>query len=125
MQLPDAVIGGFIGSVLGLGSALLLEWVKSRRESKSRERERELTLKKETYLPLINAFTEGVTLFLAIPPAHYSKLADLKLSQAAQNAIGAIGLISTERVLRAVNAASKQLGGDSMRLMTLKLDEAN
>jgi hypothetical protein len=107
-----------------LVSALLLEWVKSRREWKSRERDRELTLKKETYLPLVNALTEGMTLFLSIPQTPHAKLADLKLSQDAQNALGATGLIASERVLAAVNAASKQLGGGIMRLMTFKLDEA-
>lgn len=124
MQLSDAAIGGLIGSVMGLASTHLIEWVKSRRDWKSKERARELELKRDAYLPLVNAFTEGMMVFLSIPTTHYSKLAELKLSREAQNALGATGLIASERVISAVNEASKQLARGNFRLMTAKLDEA-
>lgn len=124
MNISDALIGGLIGSVLGLISTYVMEWVKSRRDWKTKERTRELELKRDAYRPLVNAFTEGMTLFTLIPQTHYSKLADLKLSSEAQNAIGGSGLIASAPVIGAVNTASKQLAQGCFRLMSAKVDEA-
>ena len=127
MKISDAVLGAIIalsGVLITMISTHVIEWVKSSRERETARRQRELSLKREIYLPLVQAFTEGVTLFTSIPGAHHSKLSELTLSKSSQNALAAKDLIGSDSVMIAVNSASKQLAQGILRLMTLKLDEA-
>lgn len=127
MNVSDTVIGALIalsGVLLTQVSVQIADWIRSSRERKQAQRDRELSLKRDIYVPLVHAFTEGVNLLIAIPQAHHSKLTDLRLSQAAQNALAAKDLIASDRVMSAVNIAANQLAQGTMRLLTLKLDEA-
>jgi len=127
MRVPDAVTGALIaltGVLLTQVSLHVIEWIRTKRDRERAQRERQLLLKRDAYLPLVHAFAEGMTLFLSIPQTHHSKLSELKLSQDAQNALGTASLIANERVISAVNNASKQLARGSLRLMTAKIEEA-
>ncbi|NJD90535.1 MAG: hypothetical protein FIA91_03320 [Geobacter sp.] len=127
MKISDTVVGAIIalsGVLLTLLSTHVMEWVKSSRERENAGRQRELSLKREVYLPLVQAFTEGMSLFTSIPGAHHSKLSELTLSRQSQNALAAKDLIGSNGVMVAVNSAAKQLAQGMLRLMTLKLDEA-
>jgi len=120
--ITGAIIA-LVGVALTLISGHIFEWIKASRAKKESQRQRELDLKRELYLPLVQAFTEGVNLFIAIPQAHHTKLADLRLSQAAQNALAAKDLIANERVITAVSTVGKQLVLGLQKLMLVKLDE--
>jgi len=118
-----AAIFALIGVLIAQISLHLIEWTKSRREQQRARRERELSLKRETYLPLVNALSEQMSLFLSIPGTHHTKLAEWKLSPDSQRALGTIGLIGSEQVIDALNQASKQLTRGSMRLIASKMEE--
>jgi len=127
MLIADAVMGALIalsGVLLTQISVHIGDWIKSAREQGQAQQQRELSLKRDIYLPLVHAFTEGINLFIAIPQADHSQLAELKLSQTAQNALAAKDLIASDCVMSAVNSAAKQLAQGTMRLMALKMDEA-
>ena len=124
--MSDTIIGAIIALssvVLTLISGHITEWIKASHAKKEAQRQHELGLKREIYLPLIQAFTEGVNLFIAIPQTHHTKLADLRLSQAAQNALSAKDIIANERVIAAVSTVTKQLVLGLQKLMLIKLDE--
>lgn len=127
MKISDAILGALLalsGVLMTLISTHMNEWIKALRDRENAQRQRELSLKRDVYLPLVQAFTEGMTLFTSIPGAHHSKLSELVLSRESQNALAAKDLIANNAVMAAVNAASKQLTQGLMRLMTPKLDEA-
>lgn len=127
MTLSDTFTGVIIGLVGGLFAQIaiyLQDWIRSQRETKRKEHERGLELKRDLYLPLINAFTEALTLITSIPQKEPADLSSIKLSQEAQNALGSAGLIASNNVIVAVNAASRQLTQSLMRLMAHKIDEA-
>lgn len=127
MKIPDAILGAILalsGVLMTLISTHINEWVKSSRERKHTQKQRELSLKREIYLPLVEAFTEGVTLFTSIPGAHHSKISELTLSRQSQNALAAKDLFGNNAVMIAVNTAAKHLAQGVIRLMALKLDEA-
>jgi hypothetical protein len=124
VNFVTAAIFTLIGVLIAQISLHLVEWTKSRRERERAQRERELSLKRETYLPLMSAFTEAITLFLSLPQIHYNKLAEWKLSTESQRSLAVISLIANEPVMNAVNKASKQLALGTVRLMASKMDEA-
>lgn len=127
MNVSDAVLGGILalsGVLMTLVSTHVNEWVKASRDRTNAQRQRELSLKREVYLPLVQAFTEGMVLFTSIPSAHHSKLSELVLSKESQTALAAKDLIGNNAVMVAVNAVARQLAQGVARLMTLKLDEA-
>jgi len=127
MKFSDAILGAILalsGVLMTLISTHINEWIKALRDQKNTQRQRELSLKRDVYLPLVQAFTEGMTLFTSIPGAHHSKLSELVLSKESQNALAAKDLIANNAVMTAVNAASRQLAQGIIRLMAAKLDEA-
>jgi len=126
MKVSDTVLGALIA----LASAMLTQLfnlfadrLKAGREQKHLRRQRELSLKRDIYLPLVHAFTESLSLFIAIPSTHHSKIVELRLSQAAQNALAEKDLIANDSVMAAVQVAAKQFSQGIARLMLLKMDE--
>ncbi|HEX7997314.1 MAG TPA: hypothetical protein VF528_02765 [Pyrinomonadaceae bacterium] len=114
-------IGGFFVTQLSLHIA---EWIKASREWKKAQRERQMTLKRELYLPIIEALTEIHHFFLAIPQVHYSKFSELKMPEKAQKSLAVQYIIANDPIMIAINNVSRQIAESIMRLMVLKMDEA-
>jgi len=126
MKISDAIVGAMLalaGVLLTLISHHISEWIRSSRDRRQSERQRELSLKHDNYLPLIQAIAEGITLYNSIPGAHHSKLSELTLSKESRNAFATKDLIANSAVMSAVITAAKQFGEGMIRLMTVKMDE--
>lgn len=114
---------GIAGVLLGLLSGHFGEWLQSKRHRSEQKRERELTLKRELYVPLVAAFTECNALLASIPSAPHDSLGTFKLSPTGQNALAAKDLIANKAVILLAGAVSKQFALGLMRLMLLKIEE--
>ncbi len=120
-----------LGAVLALSGVLLtliatplLDWWRDLLGRRATKKERELQMKREAYLPLVAAYTEGMGLLariLAVPP---DKLTEIRLSRESENALAIKDLVVSGVVLETTAQATKAMNAAIMKMMAFKAKES-
>jgi len=113
-----------LGVIIGLLSGHVAEWIKWKSQNRKDKKARELELKRELYLPLAAAFTEGMDLIARVSEAPANSLSALKLSQESQAALAAKDFVANDEVLFSTGAAANAFAQGMLRMMAIKVREA-
>jgi len=120
-----------LGAVLALSGVLvtliatpLLDWWRGSLAQRAAKKERDLAMRREAYLPLIAAYTEGMGLLARIMAIAPDKLGDVRLSRESENALAIKDLVASGPVLETTTQATKAMNGGIMRMVVFKSKES-
>lgn len=126
-KMNETILGAVLalsGVLLTLIATPLLDWWRDRLGRRAAKKERELQMKREAYLPLVAAYTEGMGLLariLAVPP---DKLTEIRLSRESENALAIKDLVVSGVVLETTAQATKAMNAAIMKMMAFKAKES-
>lgn len=125
--MSETILGAVLalsGVLLTLIATPLLDWWKDTLGQRAAKKQRELELRREAYLPLVSAYTEGMGLLGRIMTVSPDKLGDIRLSRESENALAIKDVVASGEVLEATAQATKCLGVAIMKLVAFKSKES-
>jgi hypothetical protein len=124
----DAIYGALVGGCLAGGVAIVVNFLSNRQslkklgleishQAQQREMERQLSLKREIYIPLMEAFNNAISFYGRMGTAPSELIRQMEPLSALSRHVSKMSVVASKDVMEAVHAASKNLALETLKLM--------